>query len=99
MKSLIQSKNTYLILVTELIIFLFIFASFKSNASENHLRNLSYNELFPKLQDTLKIVPAADLTHLYLPFLKGKKIALVANQTSVVQSEGSGISKTGNIFS
>ena len=92
MKSLIQSKNTYLILVTELIIFLFVFISFKSNASENHLRSLSYNELSPKLQDTLKIIPAADLTHSYLPFLKGKKIALVANQTSVVKSEGNGIS-------
>ena len=91
MKSLIHSKNTYLILVTELIVFLFIIASFNYSSSEDNLQNLSYNELFAAQQESLKIIPAADLTQSYLPFLKGKKIAVVANQTSVVKSDRNGI--------
>jgi len=93
MKSLIQSKNTYLILVTELIIFLFVLTSFKSNTSINHLQNSSVDQYFRGIEDSLNIIPAADLTQSYLPFLKDKKIALVANQTSVVKSERSGTYK------
>ncbi|MEL4455438.1 DUF1343 domain-containing protein [Lutimonas vermicola] len=37
-------------------------------------------------QDSLKILPAADLMNIYLPFLKGKKIAVIANQTSVIST-------------
>ena len=37
-------------------------------------------------QDSLKILPAADLMNSYLPFLQGKKIAVVANQTSVIST-------------
>ena len=36
--------------------------------------------------DSLKILPAADLMNIYLPFLQGKKIAVIANQTSVIST-------------
>jgi len=42
--------------------------------------------LLPIQPDSLKIVPAADLMNIYIPFLKGKKIAVVANQTSVIST-------------
>ncbi len=88
MKRLIRSKNTYLILVSELIVFLFVVGSFNGHG----MRNLETKNIqFPnQIADSskLKIVPAADLIHSYLPFLMGKNIAVVANQTSVV-SRGS----------
>ena len=88
MKRLIRSKNTYLILVTELIVFLFILSSFHAGVDKNHtLNELSYLKE-SSFSDSLKILPAADLMNAYLPFLHGKKIAVVANQTSVV-SRGS----------
>ena len=34
-------------------------------------------------QDT-KIIPGADRINVYLPFLKGKKVGIFANQTSMV---------------
>ncbi len=37
-------------------------------------------------KDTAKIIPAAERTGLYLPLLKGKKIALVINHTSRVKN-------------
>ncbi len=89
MKRLIQSKNTYLILVTELIVFLFIVGSFNGRGSENMLTG---NDYFPnQIADSskLKIVPAADLMNSYLPFLTDKKIAVVANQTSIVRKGAS----------
>ena len=88
MKRLIRSKNTYLILVTELIVFLFVVGSFNGHGSQNLATN---NIQFPNhIADSskLKIVPAADLIHSYLPFLMDKNIAVVANQTSIV-SKGS----------
>ncbi len=88
MKRLIRSKNTYLILVTELIVFLFVVGSFNGRSSQNFNEN---NFLLPThLVDStnLKIVPAADLINSYLPLLIDKNIAIVANQTSVV-SRGS----------
>ena len=88
MKRLIQSKNTYLILVTELIVFLFVIGSFNvRSAYKFNEDNFVYASVC--LDSTsLKIVPAADLMNSYLPFLMDKKIAVVANQTSVV-SRGS----------
>ena len=85
MKRLIQSKNTYLILVTELIVFLFIVGSFNGRSAHNLLSE-KY-QLPNKIADSskLKIVPAADLMNSYLPILEGKKIAVIANQTSVVR--------------
>ena len=88
MKRLIRSKNTYLILVTELIVFLFVVGSFNVHGSQNlATKNIQFpNQIADSSK--LKIVPAADLIHSYLPFLMDKNIAVVANQTSVV-SRGS----------
>jgi uncharacterized protein YbbC (DUF1343 family) len=86
MKSLIQSKNTYLILVTELIVFLFILISFDGIRSYDDPPKLSNVTYFSGIGDTLKIIPAADQLESYLPLLQGKRIAVVANQTSVIGS-------------
>ena len=43
--------------------------------------------------DSLKILPAADLMNSYIPLLEGKRIAVVANQTTVV-SNGSQLINT-----
>ena len=62
--------------------------SFNGRSSENFIHN-HISEASIDLDSTrLKIVPAADLINSYLPFLMGKKIAVVANQTSIV-SRGS----------
>ena len=88
MKRLIRSKNTYLILVTELIVFLFIVGSVDGRNSGNFNKDNSLCITASTDSTRLKIVPAADLINSYLPFLMNKKIAVVANQTSVV-SRGS----------
>lgn len=84
MKRLIWSKNTYLILVTELIVFLFIWYPFHSLTGKNQIKDEFITPVAIPHTDSLVILPAADLMNAYLPFLKGKKIAVVANQTSVV---------------
>ncbi len=84
MKRLIQSKNTYLILVTELIIFLFVLSSFKNHSAENPGSIRTPKGLFISDSTQLRIVPAADLLNSYLPALRDKNIAVVANQTSIV---------------
>ena len=62
--------------------------SFNGRSSENFIHN-HISEASIDLDSTrLKIVPAADLINSYLPFLMDKKIAVVANQTSIV-SRGS----------
>lgn len=38
----------------------------------------------PKKRDTKKIATAADQTQKYLPYLKGKRIGMVINQTSII---------------
>ncbi|MGI9530240.1 exo-beta-N-acetylmuramidase NamZ family protein [Lutimonas sp.] len=84
MKRLIRSKNTYLILVTELIVFLFIVGSFHGHSTEN-LDSILRDGRKEQLDSTqLRIVPAADLLNSYLPLLSDKNIAVVANQTSMV---------------
>ena len=88
MKKLIRSKNTYLILVTELIVFLFVVGSFNGRGAHNVKKDNFLNLTSHRDSTGLKIVPAADLINSYLPFLMDKKIAVVANQTSVV-SRGS----------
>jgi uncharacterized protein YbbC (DUF1343 family) len=90
MKSLIQPKNTYLILVTELIVLLFVLISFKGIQSHDGHPKLSNSNYFSGIGDTLKIIPAADQPESYLPLLRGKRIAVVANQTSVITSLAKG---------
>jgi len=92
MKRLIRFKNTYLILVTELIIFLFIMSSFDSSVRKNINTDKLSKQIRFKAADSLIILPAADLMNSYLPLLQGKKIAVVANQTSIVQ-KGSRLDK------
>ena len=86
MKRLIWSKNTYLILVTGLIVFLFILYSFDKLTSTDQPENDFSTLVAISHTDSMVILPAADLMNTYLPFLKGKKIAVVANQTSVVSN-------------
>lgn len=85
MKRLIRSKNTYLILLTELIVFVLLLTSFTEKS--RFKSDVSYLENFPSEypSDSLIIVPAADLMNAYLPYLQDKKIAVVANQTSIVK--------------
>lgn len=84
MKRLIRFKNTYLILVCGVILFLFI----SGFTSDGTIKSEQPKNVVLKDPDSrsigLTIVPAADLINSYIPLLKGKKIALVANQTSVV---------------
>lgn len=93
MKRLIQSKNTYLILVTELIIFLFILGSFNVKSTPNNPKSIGFGDLNVTDSSHLKILPAADLMYSYIPLLKGKKIAVVANQTSLIGTGSQGINK------
>ena len=93
MKSLIQSKNTYLILVTELIVFLFVLFAFGSIRSFDGPPKLSNKLYLSGIQDTLKIIPGADQLESYLPLLKGKRIAVVANGTSVIRSTQKGTNR------
>ena len=83
---LILSKNTYLILVTELIVFLFVLYSFNKIVSTNQAPNEFSSLAAVPTKDRMIIVPAADLMNTYLPYLEGKKIAVVANQTSIVSN-------------
>jgi uncharacterized protein YbbC (DUF1343 family) len=83
---LILSKNTYLILVTGLIVFLFILYSFNKLASTNRAPNEFSSLAVAPTKDRMIILPAADLMNTYLPYLEGKKIAVVANQTSIVSN-------------
>ena len=86
MKSLIQSKNTYLILVTALIVFLFAKGSDLSKTVNNQLLTKHNTRELGQVKDTFEIIPAADQLEAYLPLLEGKKIAVVANQTSVIRT-------------
>ncbi|UCE93730.1 MAG: DUF1343 domain-containing protein [Flavobacteriaceae bacterium] len=85
MKRLIRSKNTYLILVTELIAFVLLFSSFSKKSEFDSAQPYNENRPSEVHSDSLIIVPAADLMNAYLPYLQGKKIAVVANQTSIVK--------------
>jgi len=71
---IIKVKNTYLV-------FLFlVLMSFISCG--NKKKPLAKKEISSK---TSKIITGANQTDLYLPLLKGKNIAVVANQTSIIQ--------------
>ncbi|WP_298778186.1 DUF1343 domain-containing protein [uncultured Polaribacter sp.] len=76
MKYFIPFKSTYL--------FLFLLMNFHliSCAQKSKIQNSKVNT--PKKNERLKITPGADRTDKYLKFLKGKNVAIVANQTSVL---------------
>lgn len=78
-----KSKSTYLILVKTLGFFLFglLFLGCKNHKKQEIL---ALETRFAKDVYTEKIVVGANRTEHYLPLLKGKKVGVVANQTSVV---------------
>ncbi len=66
-------KNTYL--------FLFLVLNFQLISCAQKLKSIKTNTT-----DTVTVLKTgAESTHLYLKLLKGKNIAVVANQTSVIQ--------------
>ena len=67
---MIRFKSTYFFLVSNWLLVLFVLMSNTSNSQNNN---------------TNKIIPAAHQTEKYLPLLKGKKVTVVANQTTVIQ--------------
>lgn len=66
---MLRAKNTYFFLVSKFIVLIFVL-NFVNVHSQSKHKNL--------------IITGADQTELYLPLLKGKNIAIVANQTSVI---------------
>ena len=83
MKYLIQLKSTYF-LISEMLVFLFILGthSCKGDQQKDIEARDHKNEISVK-----KIITGANQTEKYLPLLKGKQIAVVANQTSVIFKE------------
>ena len=67
-------KNTVLF-------FLLAFISCGSKTKEQHSNN---NELTNLVQDDKNIIVGANQTETYLPLLNGKRVGIVANQTSVI---------------
>jgi len=69
---MVRFKSTYFFLVSNCLLILFLLLSATSNSQNNK---------------TEKIIPAAYQTEKYIPLLKGKKVAVVANQTTVIESK------------
>ena len=69
------------LIMTRYFIFLFIALGFLNCSAQQKT-----NPATPATNAT-KIVPAAERTEVYLPLLKGKKVAVFANQTSTVGNE------------
>ena len=78
-----KSKSTYLILVKTLGFFLFslLFLGCKNSSKQENLAMETHFDQEVKME---KIVVGANRTEHYLPLLQGKKVGIVANQTSVV---------------
>ncbi len=74
---MVRPKSTYFFLVSNWLVVLFLLISC-SSCTQNI--------------DSEKIITAAEQTEKYIPLLKGKKIAVVANQTTVIER------KNGNGF-
>jgi uncharacterized protein YbbC (DUF1343 family) len=66
-------KSTYL--------FLFLVLNFQLICSAQKLKPIKKSTI----KDSIPIIPGAERTELYLKFFKGKHIAVVANQTSVIE--------------
>ncbi len=85
MKYLIQSKSKYYILVSKLLVFVFILGSTSCKENRNKTKintQIAGNVIKVK---TKPIITAANQTEKYLPLLKNKKVAVVANQTTVIE--------------
>ncbi len=84
MKDLILTKSKYLILLSKLLIFVFVLGIASCKGNKNKIIS---NELIANNTEIIKIdkiITAANQTEKYLPLLKDKKVAIVANQTSVI---------------
>jgi len=97
MKNLIQTKSKYLIFISKLILFIFISAitSCKKPGTNKEFGQNLIN--YGSDNQPIKILTAADQTSLYLPLLKNKRVAVVANQTSVIFKDGR-LKTEGNIL-
>ncbi len=80
MKNFIMSKSIYFI-ISKILVFIFILGTVSCKGKQQN----KVEELKQENKITVKkIIPAANQTEKYLPLLKGKKVAIVANQTSVI---------------
>ena len=87
MKYLIQSKSKYYILVSKLLVFVFIMGSV--SCKENKNKAISNTQMASNEQAIInnKIITAASQTEKYITLLKNKRVAIVANQTSVIENK------------
>jgi len=72
---MIRFKNTYFFLVYNWLVVLFLFISCTS---------------FTQNDGSEKIITASEQTEKYIPMLKGKKVAIIANQTTVIERKKGG---------
>jgi len=87
MKNLIQFKSKYLIALFNLLLIVFIFGLNSCNGNK-HTTQPENKLLNNKIAlETKTIITGADQTNKYLPLLKDKNIAVIANQTSVISKE------------
>ena len=84
MKNLILTKSKYLILVSKLLIIVFVFGIYSCNENKKEINSNSLLAIYNNEIQDKNIITAANQTELYLSLLKGKKVAIVANQTSVI---------------
>lgn len=85
MKNFIMSKSIYFI-ISKILVFVFILGTISCKGKQQNKveESKQENEIAVK-----KIITAANQTEKYLPLLKGKRVAIVANQTSVIfKNEG-----------
>lgn len=86
-------KNTVLLFVLVLIS---CGSKLKSEDGSRKTKVPQNNEILNQVQDDKKIVVGANQTTTYLPLLKGKKVGIVANQTSVIFKDGRPKSEVGS---
>ena len=87
MKNLVQLKSKYLIALFNLLLIVFIFGLNSCNGNK-HITQPENKLLNNKVAlETKTIITGADQTNKYLPLLKDKNIAVIANQTSVISKE------------
>lgn len=79
---LFRFKNTYFFSV---LVMLFLLISCANKQSvKTSINNTKKDSITNKIDEEERIITGADRISLYIPLLKGKNIAIVANQTSVI---------------
>ena len=84
---LVQPKSKYYILVSKFFMFVFILGFFSCKEKKNQSISNTQIASNDNIAVMDPIITAANQTEKYLPLLKNKKVAIVANQTSVVEVE------------